>query len=219
LDLILQFLCIDINNVKQEEIIAQYQPLLQNIASNILRSTEDAKDVVQDTFLKWLSVDHTKIENTKAYLIRSVKNNSLSHLQSLKNKKEELNLDFDIIDKLDTWYKETEFPKIDIEDELAAAIFILQMKLEPLERAVFLMKEVFNFDYETIQETLEKRKDHLRQLVSRAKKKLAMDKENFSFPVIKKPEFINSVVKACDLGSFNDMIAQLKLEIASPFKK
>ncbi len=219
MDLILQFLCIDINNVKQEEIIAQYQPLLQNIASNILRSTEDAKDVVQDTFLKWLSVDHTKIENTKAYLIRSVKNNSLSHLQSLKNKKEELNLDFDIIDKLDTWYKETEFPKIDIEDELAAAIFILQMKLEPLERAVFLMKEVFNFDYETIQETLEKRKDHLRQLVSRAKKKLAMDKENFSFPVIKKPEFINSVVKACDLGSFNDMIAQLKLEIASPFKK
>jgi RNA polymerase sigma factor (sigma-70 family) len=219
LDLILQFLCIDINNVKQEEIIAQYQPLLQNIASNILRSTEDAKDVVQDTFLKWLSVDHTKIENTKAYLIRSVKNNSLSHLQSLKNKKEELNFDFDIIDKLDTWYKETEFPKIDIEDELAAAIFILQMKLEPLERAVFLMKEVFNFDYETIQETLEKRKDHLRQLVSRAKKKLAMDKENFSFPVIKKPEFINSVVKACDLGSFNDMIAQLKLEIASPFKK
>lgn len=205
--------------MKQEEIIAQYQPLLQNIASNILRSTEDAKDVVQDTFLKWLSVDHTKIENTKAYLIRSVKNNSLSHLQSLKNKKEELNLDFDIIDKLDTWYKETEFPKIDIEDELAAAIFILQMKLEPLERAVFLMKEVFNFDYETIQETLEKRKDHLRQLVSRAKKKLAMDKENFSFPVIKKPEFINSVVKACDLGSFNDMIAQLKLEIASPFKK
>lgn len=219
MDLILQFLCIDINNVKQEEIIAQYQPLLQNIASNILRSTEDAKDVVQDTFLKWLSVDHTKIENTKAYLIRSVKNNSLSHLQSLKNKKEELNLDFDIIDKLDTWYKETEFPKIDIEDELAAALFILQMKLEPLERAVFLMKEVFNFDYETIQETLEKRKDHLRQLVSRAKKKLAKDTENFYFPVIKKPEFINSVVKACDLGSFNDMIAQLKLEIASPFKK
>tara|TARA_R110002049_G_scaffold308965_1_gene515210 strand:- start:1155 stop:1772 length:618 start_codon:yes stop_codon:yes gene_type:complete len=205
--------------VKQEEIIAQYQPLLQSIASKILGSTEDAKDVVQDTFLKWLSVDRSNIDNTKAYLIRSVKNNALSHLENLKNKKEEFNPNFDIIDKLDNWYKETEFPKIDIENELAAALFILQMKLEPLERAVFLMKEVFNFDYETIQETLEKRKDHLRQLVSRAKKKLAMDKENFSFPVIKKPEFINSVVKACDLGSFNDMIAQLKLEIASPFKK
>ncbi|MFC2186002.1 sigma-70 family RNA polymerase sigma factor [Fulvivirgaceae bacterium LMO-SS25] len=219
MDRILQFICIDINHVKQEEIIAQYQPLLQSIASKILGSTEDAKDVVQDTFLKWLSVDRSNIDNTKAYLIRSVKNNALSHLESLKNKKEEFNPNFDIIDKLDNWYKETEFPKIDIENELAAALFILQMKLEPLERAVFLMKEVFNFDYETIQETLEKRKDHLRQLVSRAKKKLAMDKENFSFPVIKKPEFINSVVKACDLGSFNDMIAQLKLEIASPFKK
>lgn len=219
MDRILQFICIYIESVKQEEIIAQYQPLLQSIASKILGSTEDAKDVVQDTFLKWLSVDRSNIDNTKAYLIRSVKNNALSHLESLKNKKEEFNPNIDIIDKLDNWYKETEFPKIDIENELAAALFILQMKLEPLERAVFLMKEVFNFDYETIQETLEKRKDHLRQLVSRAKKKLAMDKENFSFPVIKKPEFINSVVKACDLGSFNDMIAQLKLEIASPFKK
>ncbi len=219
MDRILQFICIYIESVKQEEIIAQYQPLLQSIASKILGSTEDAKDVVQDTFLKWLSVDRSNIDNTKAYLIRSVKNNALSHLESLKNKKEEFNINIDIIDKLDNWYKETEFPKIDIENELAAALFILQMKLEPLERAVFLMKEVFNFDYETIQETLEKRKDHLRQLVSRAKKKLAMDKENFSFPVIKKPEFINSVVKACDLGSFNDMIAQLKLEIASPFKK
>ncbi len=219
MDRILPFICIYVNYVSKEETIVIYQPLLQSIATKILSSTEDAKDVVQDTFLKWLSVDQSKIDNTKAYLIRSVRNNALSHLDSLKNKKEEFNPNFDIIDKLDQWYKETEFPKIDIENELAAALFILQMKLEPLERAVFLMKEVFNFDYETIQETLEKRKDHLRQLVSRAKKKLEKDKENFSFPVIKKPEFFNSVVKACDLGSFNDMINQLKLEIASPFKK
>jgi len=204
--------------VKQDETIAIYQPLLQSIASKIVGSTEDAKDVVQDTFLKWLSVDHAKIENTKAYLIRSVRNNALSHLESLKNKKEEFNPNFDIIEKIDHWYKETEFPKIDIENELAAALFILQMKLEPLERAVFLMKEVFNFDYDTIQETLEKRKDHLRQLVSRAKKKLEKDTENFSLPSIKQPEFISSVVKACELGSFNDMISQLKQQINPSFK-
>lgn len=205
--------------MKTEEAIVIYQPLLQSIASKIIGSTEDAKDVVQDTFLKWLSIDHDKITNTKAYLIQSVRNNSLSHIDTLKKKKEELSTEFDFIDKLDHWYKETEFPKIDFENELAAALFILQMKLEPLERAVFLMKEVFNFDYDTIQETLEKRKDNLRQLVSRAKKKLAKDKENFSFPVIKKPEFINSVIKACDIGSFNDMITQLKLEISAPFNK
>ena len=63
--------------------------MLQNIAYNLLRCKADAEDIVQDTFVKWLSIDQTKIQNTKAYLIKSVTNNCLTHLNSLKKKKEE----------------------------------------------------------------------------------------------------------------------------------
>ena len=56
--------------------------------------------------------------------------------------------------------------------ELAKAIKVLNAKLEPLERAVFLLKEVFEYDYEALQLTLDKKKEHCRQLFCRAKKKL-----------------------------------------------
>src|SRR6476620_10775419 len=69
--------------------IALYHPLLHSVAYNILRCKQDAEDIVQDTFLKWLSIDRTKIENTKAYLITAVTNNCLNHLNTLRKKKEE----------------------------------------------------------------------------------------------------------------------------------
>jgi RNA polymerase sigma factor (sigma-70 family) len=76
--------------MSKEQTIAIYQPLLQAIAYKIVRCKADAEDIVQETFLKWLSSGPKKIENTKAYLITAVKNNCLNHLNALRRKKEEL---------------------------------------------------------------------------------------------------------------------------------
>jgi RNA polymerase sigma-70 factor (ECF subfamily) len=178
-------------------VIEHYQPLLQQIAQNILGSVEDAKDIVQDTFLKWLSMEKTHIENPKAYLIRAVRNNALSYAETVNKKKQKIFSDFDGLQaRIEEWYRESEWSELDFEDELAAAMLVLQTKLEPVERAVFLMKEVFNFDYDTIQEAVDKRKDNLRQIVSRAKKKLEDAKVKPSIPSqlsLKKPEFLQQL--------------------------
>ena len=63
-----------------------YQPIMQSIALKMVGTLEDAEDIVQDTFEKWLKIDANKILNTKAYLMRSVSNNSLQFLTSLKQK-------------------------------------------------------------------------------------------------------------------------------------
>jgi RNA polymerase sigma-70 factor (ECF subfamily) len=55
--------------LSQTQAIALYQPLLHQIAYNLLRCKADAEDVVQDTFLRWFSIDQSKVENPKAYLI------------------------------------------------------------------------------------------------------------------------------------------------------
>jgi DNA-directed RNA polymerase specialized sigma24 family protein len=55
--------------------IALYQPMLQAIAYNLVRCKADAEDIVQETFLKWLTLGPQKVENTKAYLITAVRNN------------------------------------------------------------------------------------------------------------------------------------------------
>lgn len=155
--------------MNQAQTISLYQPLLHTIAYNLVRCKEDAEDIVQETFVKWLTIDQKKIENTKAYLIRAVTNNCLNHLQSLRKKKEQY---FDSINfqELLTKFKETNLSQLDLEVNLSAAFKILQTKLEPLERAVYVLKEVFDFDYEELQKTLNKKKDHCRQLFHRAKK-------------------------------------------------
>src|SRR5688572_32287487 len=76
--------------MNQEQTIILYQPMLQAIAYNIVRCKADAEDIVQETFLKWLTLGPQKIENTKAYLITAVRNNCLNHLNTLRQKKEEL---------------------------------------------------------------------------------------------------------------------------------
>ena len=60
--------------------------MLQAIAYNIVRCKADAEDIVQETFLKWLTLGPQKIENTKAYLIKAVRNNCLNHLTTLQKK-------------------------------------------------------------------------------------------------------------------------------------
>merc|ERR1711939_411348 len=73
----------------QAKTIALYQPMLQAIAYKMVGCMHDAEDMVQDAFLKYLTVDQEKIVNAKAYLIKSVTNNCLNHLNSLKEKKKD----------------------------------------------------------------------------------------------------------------------------------
>jgi RNA polymerase sigma factor (sigma-70 family) len=139
----------------QAQTIALYQPTLQAIAMRLLRCKADAEDIVQETFIKWLNAEHEKIQNTKAYLIRAVTNNCLNHLQALKRKKEEYLESFhwpDFVEK----FRESDFAHMDIEQELTKAFHVLQNKLEPLERAVYVLKEAFDFDYKALQVILDK---------------------------------------------------------------
>jgi len=124
--------------------ITLYQPLLHTIAYNLVRCKEDAEDIVQETFTKWLTIDQQKIENTKAYLIKAVTNNCFSHLNALKKKKEEY-LDTVPVAELLSKFKETNLAKLDLDINLSVAFKVLHTKLGPMERAVYLLKEVFDF--------------------------------------------------------------------------
>jgi RNA polymerase sigma factor (sigma-70 family) len=194
--------------------ISLYQPILQSIAYNFVRCKQDAEDIVQDTFLKWLSVDHTKIQNTKAYLIASVTNNCLNHLNSLKRKKEEY-WDNSKLSQVIIKFKESDFGHLDLQMELSAAFKVLHTKLEPLEKAAFLLREVFDFDYDSIQKTLDKKADHCRQLLSRAKKKLDEETSKIHFELPKTDNLMESFKNACHFGEVTTFINDLKRDIST----
>ena len=199
--------------------IELYQPTLHAIAMKFLRCKADAEDIVQDTFVKWLHAEQEKIQNTKAYLIKAVTNNCINHLNAIKKKKEEYIENFqwpEFIEK----FKETEFSSIDFEAEVNKALHVLQHKLEPLERAVYVLKEVFDFDYKSLQEILDKKQEHCRQLVCRAKKKIEEEKAYFNSVILpKKTSFVESFNKACTLGNAAELVSHLRQDITKALAK
>jgi RNA polymerase sigma factor (sigma-70 family) len=193
--------------------ITLYQPMLQSIAYNIVRCKQDAEDIVQETILKWLSLGPKKIENTKAYLITAVRNNCINHINTLRHKKEEL-LGQHNISEIISRFKESSFAHLDLEKDMAKAMKVLHAKLEPLERAIFLLKEVFDFDYDVLQETFDKKKEHCRQLFCRAKKKLSEETSRIHFDLPDTSSLIENFRKACDFGNVSELINELKKDVA-----
>lgn len=188
----------------QAATITQYQPMLQAIATKIVGCMHDAEDIVQDTFLKYLSLDSSKIENTKAYLIRSVTNNCLTHVNSIKEKKK----DYLESIKLPELFEKIDFSHLDIKQEISAALQVLHKKLGPLERGLFLLREGFDFEYEELQGIFNKKKDHCRQLVCRAKDKLNKETEKFSFS-FDVDAYFQAINKASQDGNFEELMDRI----------
>lgn len=166
---------------------------------------------MQETYVKWLSIDPSTIKNTKAYLMTAVTNNCLNHLNTLKRKKEEY-LDAFQLPEFLVKIKESDFGHLDLETELSKAFGLIISKLEPLERAIFVLKEAFNFDYEVLQELFDKKKEHLRQLVSRARKKLNDQLAEFEVSQ-NRSQLAEAFLKACS-GNVSDFINTLKKDIS-----
>jgi RNA polymerase sigma-70 factor (ECF subfamily) len=187
--------------------------MLQAIALRMVGCLADAEDIVQDTFVKWLTADRERIVNTKAYLIRSVMNNCLNHLNSLKERKKQYIESISAKDHL-AFYKELEIPKIDFEQELSAAWALIQTKLEPMERTVYVLREVFEVDYEELQEILDKKKENCRQLFSRAKKRLEEEAQKFKVDMSRHAVTLESFKKSCDLGNPSELINEMMKDIS-----
>lgn len=194
----------------------QYQPLLTSIALKIVGTLEDAEDIVQETFLKWLSIDQEKIQNTKAYLIKAVTNKCFNHLKQSKN----LYTDsLDTLQENEVFFSEEHHDSnIDKEHYLMVAICAIQETLEPLEKGVYLLREVFNLDYEEIQSIFGKKKDNCRQLFSRAKRKLSVSANSFTLDSYS-AEKLKSFKKACRWGSITDLVQEVTQDLPAKFKK
>ncbi len=193
--------------MSREQTIALYQPMLQAIAMKIVGSMHDAEDIVQDTFLKYLTIDGNKINNTKAYLIKSVTNNCLNHINSLKQKKKEY---LESI-KLPEFMEKIDLSHLDIKHEFEVAVATLHKKLEPLERAVFILRECFDYEYDELQEILDKKKDHCRQLFCRAKQKLSQSSPKINIHVdLFKGGMFDTFKNAFSKGQMNEFIDHLK---------
>ncbi|QEC40362.1 sigma-70 family RNA polymerase sigma factor [Pseudobacter ginsenosidimutans] len=144
------------------------RPLLTTYAYNILGSLHDAKDIVQDAYLKFMQANTEHIENKKAYLVRTVINLAIN----LKNRQQQLIDSYPgewLPEMVATDAADTILNKKDV---LSYSLLVLLEKLNPKERAVFILKEAFDYEHEEIAQALDLTVENSRKLLSRAKSKL-----------------------------------------------
>ena len=149
------------------------QPLLVTYAYNILGSYEEAKDVVQDVLLERLTSNGYGIRNERAYLVRSVMNRAIN----VKNRQKKLLSGYP-----GQWLPQpvpTEGPDYNLhqKDILSYSLMVLLEKLDARQRAVFILKEAFDYDHEDIAQVLDISVENSRKILSRARKELQTRRE------------------------------------------
>lgn len=149
-----------------ETAMKDYQQQLFPYAYNILGSAEDARDAVQDVISRYISLPRQDIENEAGYLVRSVINQSIN----LKNRQKK-----SVGER--TWLPEpvaTESADTALyrDEILSYSLLVLLEHLKPRERAVFILKEAFDYSHEEIAHTLSISIDNSRQLLRRARNEL-----------------------------------------------
>src|SRR6201991_4577002 len=136
----------------------------------MLGSAADAEDVLQEAWLRWADVDHSQVRDPRAYLIQIVTRQALNRLRTLSRRREEY---------VGEWLPEPLLTSPDVAEdvELAESVSIAMLTvletLAPTERAVFVLREVFELPYEEIAGATGKSAPAVRQIARRARERVA----------------------------------------------
>ena len=193
------------------QIFIEHQALLQRTAYSIVGCKKDAEDLVQDTFEKWIRLDYSSIQNAKAYLLSMLKNACLNFLTSFRKTRE---ISFGTpLELFKNRYEEIDLRLFDFETDLTTGVSDLLQRLTLPEFSTLLLKEGFEFDYSELSETLGKKLEHCRQLLSRAKKK--RNKRAYSFPlnIERRNQIVKEITAIYNNGNIQNLVAYLQKEL------
>jgi RNA polymerase sigma-70 factor (ECF subfamily) len=150
------------------------RPRLTRIAYRMLGSVADAQDVVQEAFLRWFAVDRDAVREPEAFLRRVVTRLCLDHLKSARHRRETY---------VGPWLPEPIVETADEEvDDVTLPLMMALERLTPLERAAFLLHDVFGVSFEEVAETIGREPTACRQLASRARTHVRAARPRFQIP-------------------------------------
>jgi RNA polymerase sigma-70 factor (ECF subfamily) len=186
----------------------ELRPLLFSIAYRMVSSVAEAEDIVQEAFLRIhrAEAEGTKVESPKAYLSAVTTRLSIDHLKSARVRREQY---------VGQWLPEpllTDEASAHVEtaDSLSMAFLVLLERLTPVERAVFLLREVFDYGYDEIARIVDRSQDNCRQLYVRARRHVDEGRPRFEASRRQRDELVERFFDAAergDLGALEEMLA------------
>ncbi|GAA0940346.1 MULTISPECIES: RNA polymerase sigma-70 factor [Streptomyces violaceusniger group] len=189
----------------------EHRRMLFGIAYRMLGSVADAEDVVQDAWLRCSQVS-TPVRDPAGYLVRTVTNLALNRLTSAAATREQY---------VGPWLPEPLVTRPDIGEEaelaesVSLAMLVVLESLSPLERAVFVLKEVFGFSFREIAGMLDRGEAAVRQVGSRARAHVQARKPRYDAPAEVRRQVTEEFLAACLGGDLNRMMELLAPDVTA----
>ncbi|MFH8250672.1 RNA polymerase sigma-70 factor [Microbacterium sp. B2969] len=189
-----------------------HRGLLFTVAYELLGSAADAEDVLQESWLRWASVDQAEVRDPRAYLVRIVTRQALNHLRTIARRRE---------DYLGEWLPEPLLTSPDVADdvELADSVSIAMLTvlqtLGPAERAVFVLREVFDLPYDEIADAVGRSPAAVRQIAHRAKEHVTARRPRVRVERSEFEEVVGRLVAALNSGDLQGLMDVLAPDVVS----
>ncbi|KHK95102.1 RNA polymerase sigma24 factor [Microbacterium mangrovi] len=189
-----------------------HRNLLFTVAYEMLGSAADAEDVLQESWLRWSAVDRDTVRDPRAYLVRIVTRQALNHLRTASRRREEY---------VGEWLPEPLLTSPDVADdvELAESVSIAMLTvletLGPAERAVFVLREVFDVPYDEIADAVGKSPAAVRQIAHRAKDHVAARRPAVSVVPSEQEQIVERLVAALNRGDIQGLMDVLAPDVVS----
>jgi RNA polymerase sigma-70 factor (ECF subfamily) len=181
-----------------------HRPLLFSLAYRMLGSATQADDVVQDAWLRARQDEHSDIRSARAYLTTIVTRLSIDRLRSAERTRLEYPGP-----RLPEPLAEPNQESAELAPSLTTAFLVLLEQLTPTERAVFVLREVFELDFDEIARSIDKTQANTRQILTRARGRLRDSRPRFTASRRESEEIVRHFRHACVTGNVQELMAVL----------
>ncbi|QIW19383.1 sigma-70 family RNA polymerase sigma factor [Bacillus thuringiensis] len=197
--------------METEQLYETYQSLLFSLAYRILGSVMDAEDIVHDVFISLNNMEDVQtIENMRAYLCKMVTNRSIDKLRSAAHKRNVY---------VGMWLPEPFVEEVDdpsesfvMKESISTAYLLLLQQLSEVERVVFILREVFSYEYEEIASIVDKSSANCRKIFQRARKSILDKPKQSTLSTKKMAAYVEKFVSSLQCGDAQGMLEVLKTD-------
>jgi RNA polymerase sigma-70 factor (ECF subfamily) len=190
----------------------RHRGLLFSIAYRMLGSVADAEDMLQETFIRWQQAANEEIRSPRAYLVTIITRLCINQLQSARVQREEYVGEW-LPEPLVTDLASDPLGIVKVDESLSMAFLFLLERLTPMERAVFLLREVFEYEYTEIAKVLGQTEANCRQILRRARQHVGDLRRRFDAPAREHSDLLARFLKATRSGDLQGLVDLLASDV------